>query len=205
MSHVLNLDAPIVPGKSAAGVSIGDNVQAILMQVKPFAITELPQERRYHFGSVDLWVNNKGKVNQIGLYPGYTGKIRNSIGIGSKIREKEDNLVVQGFPGWCFESSEWHSPQPTTPDPLASVCEIFVFEEDKQRIGYAHYPTQCPQCGQEMRFDLILSDRRGVNSSQVSPLSSEVDVLGYGFFCDYCQRGWTGDELLKMTKDRDFP
>ncbi|MCL4267589.1 MAG: hypothetical protein KJ069_30735 [Anaerolineae bacterium] len=216
MSNVFNLDAPIVPGKSAAGVFIGDSIENILLQVKPFTITDWSQGKRYQFGSVNLWVNNEGKIKQIGLYSGYTGKIAKLIGIGSKItdviaslgvvvEDEEDNLIVQGLPGWCFESSEWRSPQYTMPDPSASIIEIFIFEDDKQRVGNFQYPTKCPQCGREMQFDLILSDRRGVNSSRVSPLSSEVDVLGYGFFCDYCQRGWTGDELLKMAKDRGLP
>jgi hypothetical protein len=216
MSNVLKLDAPIVPGKSAAGVSIGDSIEDILQRAKPSTITDWSQGKHYQFGSVNLWVNNKGKIKQIGLYPGYTGQIAKRIGIGSKIsdiitslgavvEDEEDNLVVHGLPGWCFESSEWHSPERTIPDPSASVIEIFIFEEDQQRIDHFQYPTKCPQCGREMRFDLILSDRRGVNSSRVSPLSSEVDVLGYGRFCDSCQRGWTGDELLKMAKDGGLP
>ena len=212
MSNVFNLDAPIVPGKSAAGVSIGDNIEDILLQAKPFTITDLSQEKRYQFGSVSLWANNEGKIKQIGLYPGYRGKIAESIGVGSTISEiitslgavvedEEDNLVVDGSPGWCFDSSGWQSLQSGVPDTSATVSEIYIFHQDDQRLGIPRYPTTCPQCGREMQFDLILKDRRGANSLHVSPVLTD-DILGYGFYCHHCQRGWTGDELFRMAKDK---
>jgi hypothetical protein len=213
MWNNFNLDAPILPGKSAAGVSIGDYIGDILRQAVPLAINDLPTGRRYQLGSVTLWVNKTGNIQQIGLYAGYTGKINQSIGIGSSIREittlfgnviedEQDNLEVEGFPGWCFESSPWPSPQQVAPDLDASITQIFIFEANGLQFDDPPYPTKCPQCGSAMRFDLILNERRGVNSSHVSPAKDEDDVLGYGYFCLHCQRGWTGNELLKMAKDR---
>ncbi len=65
----------------------------------------------------------------------------------------------------------------------------------------------CPLCRQEMAFDLILNDGRGVNSLSINvkPDEKSVDmkateeIAGYGFFCKSCQRGWTGDELHQMN------
>ena len=213
MWNNFNLDAPILPGQSAAGVSLGDSIKDILPQAVPLAIKDLPPGRRYQFGSVTLWVNDSGNIQQIGLYTGYRGKINQLIGIGSTIGEittllgnviedEQDNLEVEGFPGWCFESSPWHSPQQVVPDLDASITQIFIFEANGLQFDDPPYPTKCPQCGCAMRFDLILNDRRGVNSSQVSPAKGEDDVLGYGYFCFHCQRGWTGDELLQIAKDR---
>ena len=49
-----------------------------------------------------------------------------------------------------------------------------------------------------MRFDLILKDGRGVNSSKTSVAHSPHDIDGYGFFCTDCQRGWTGTQLMRL-------
>jgi hypothetical protein len=49
-----------------------------------------------------------------------------------------------------------------------------------------------------MCFDLILKDGRGVNASRAKDHSPE-DIAGYGFYCEHCQRGWAGDQLLKMV------
>jgi hypothetical protein len=212
MSDIFNLDAAIVPGKSAAGVFIGDNIEDILHHAKPFTITDLSQEKRYQFGSVSLWVNREGKIKQIGLYPGYRGKIANLIGIGSTIsdvisslgvvvEDEEDNLVIDGSPGWCFDSSQWRFSKPGVPDTSATITEIFIFHEDDQRMGSPKVPTTCPHCGHEMQPDLILKDRRGATSLHVSPILTD-DILGYGFYCHFCQQGWTGNELLKMTNDK---
>lgn len=212
MSNVFNLDAPIMPGKSAAGISIDDSIEDILLQAQPFTITDLSQEKRYQFGSVSLWVNDKGKIKQIGLYPGYRGKIADLIGIGSTISEvigslgivvedEEDNLVVEGLPGWCFDSSQWRLLRSGVPDTSATITEMFIFHEDDQSLAIPKYPTTCPQCRREMQFDLILKDRRGANSVHVSPVLTD-DILEYGFYCHHCQRGWTGDELLRMANDK---
>ena len=62
----------------------------------------------------------------------------------------------------------------------------------------------CPQCHLEMRFDLILKDGRGVNASRVTEKSSE-DIAGYGFYCEHCGRGWTGDQLRQIVTENKSP
>jgi hypothetical protein len=50
-----------------------------------------------------------------------------------------------------------------------------------------------------MRFDLILKNGRGVNASKAK--HSPDEIAGYGFYCGRCRRGWTGDQLMQMTKE----
>ena len=61
MTTSFDLDAPIVPRKFAAGLQLGDAPSNILEQAKPRTIAPLAQGERYHFGSVVLCVNSKGK------------------------------------------------------------------------------------------------------------------------------------------------
>ncbi len=208
MTIPFDLGAPISPGKSAAGVQLGDDLSKILEWAKPHTITPLTHGERYDFGSVVLWGNGEGKVEQIGLYSGYRGKVTNTVGIGSTLGEvavtigtvledEDDNLIVLGSPGWCIETHQWRQQKNNLPDLAAVIDEIYIFSESKQKIISPKYPKVCPQCQSEMRFDLILKDGRGVNSSDVKGVASE-DIAGYGFFCKYCKRGWTGDQLLKM-------
>ena len=62
------------------------------------------------------------------------------IGIGTTIAEveghfgrpveedEEDNLVVQGLDGWCFETEVWASPSGTPREnSSARITELFVF------------------------------------------------------------------------------
>lgn len=215
MTIAFDLDAPIIPGKSAAGVQLGDNISAILEWAKPHTISPLTQGKSYHFGSVVLWVNNENKVTQIGLYPGYRGKVVKAIGIGSTLGEvastvgtvvedEEDNLIVLGLSGCCFETHQWQQRQNDLPDLAAKIKEIYVFSESGQKITPPKYPKTCPQCQADMQFDLILQDGRGVNSLQVKATPSE-DIAGYGFYCKHCGRGWTGDQLLQMATGGKSP
>lgn len=141
---MFDLDAPIIPGKSAAGIHLGDDVAEIVATTQPMATTPLGQETRYDFGSIALWVDNLGKVKQIGLYKGYQGKLINGIGIDSTLREvslvagevsedEEDNLITPGLPGWCFETELWHQPQIISANLSARVNGIFVFPELEEK------------------------------------------------------------------------
>ena len=134
---MFDLNAPIIPGESAAGVSVGQPVDDILATETPDAVVELHGCTRFEFGPVRLWVRD-GKVSQVGVYAGYHGRLRQGIGVGSTlgqvqstlgrvVEDEEDNLVVEGMPGWCFETEEWAAGRLPEHNPDARVSEIFVF------------------------------------------------------------------------------
>jgi uncharacterized protein (TIGR02996 family) len=138
---MLNLEAPIIPGISAAGIRIGQPVETILAVLQPLEVVPLDGCQRLRFGAVDLWVKQR-LVDQIGIYKGYRGTIAGKIGIGSILQEveaafgsvledEEDNLVVAGMPGWCFETETWISGREPAQNPDAAVTGIFVFGDGR--------------------------------------------------------------------------
>ena len=117
----MNIEAPIVPGESAAGIRVGSPIEEILKEqethftseeiVNPFV--PFPIVTRYRSAMVDLWVKD-GIVDQIMVHDGYRGKLMDNIGLGSTIadierhigaweEDEEDNLVIRDCPGMCFE------------------------------------------------------------------------------------------------------
>jgi len=134
---MLVLDAPIIPGDSAAGLRIGTSIEDVLVHEKPNATVPLHGAIKYDFGPIHLWVAN-GSIFQIGVFAGYRGSLRSGIKIGSTIGEiqqaigavtedEEDNLVVPGYPGWCFETEEWLEGHQPEQNPKARVTEIYVY------------------------------------------------------------------------------
>lgn len=137
---MLDLDAAIIPGRQAAGIAVGAPVSDVeLKGASPMQLGDGVSV--YDLGAVKVWTRN-GVVDQIGVRASYAGLIGESgIGIGSKLREvaealgpvlenDEDDLVVQGMPGICFETEQWRGgPGGETVDENldAKVTEIFVF------------------------------------------------------------------------------
>lgn len=128
---MLDLDAPIVPGQSAAGYRIG------------MPIDEMPQEEQalfqprpvldnrgqptgqtcYASDHVYLWVDAAGSIYSIGAGNGYRGKLFGSIGLGMTIDDIErlvgpvaldewDWLSIFGVWGFDFEI-DWHPTRET--------------------------------------------------------------------------------------------
>lgn len=108
---MLRLDAPIVPGVGAAGLTLGDDVaQLLALRTTPFSAATLPGtgRTRHDFGPISIW-EARGRVEQIRLSDGYVGVLDGIIGIGTTIAEVEchfgrpveededDNLVVQAW------------------------------------------------------------------------------------------------------------
>jgi hypothetical protein len=133
---MFNLNAPIIPGESAAGVRLGQPINGIISTVQPRAMISLHGSVKLHFESVTLWVKGK-HVTQIGVASNYRGKIGGTIGIGSTIRDvqntlgqviedEEDNLTVAGMAGWYFETEPWRESHELESNLDARVTEIFV-------------------------------------------------------------------------------
>lgn len=134
---MFNLDGLIIPGKSAAGIMLGQVINEILNYQNPTDVVELIGCYKYQFDSVNLWVENE-KITQIGVFANYRGKLQQEIGIGSTIEEvqnligrveenDDDCLVVAGMSGWSFETEEWDESHQLQQNLTAKIVDIFVF------------------------------------------------------------------------------
>ena len=137
---MLDLDAAIIPGRGAAGIAVGAPVSDLeLHGASPVQLHDGVSV--YDLGPVRIWTRN-GVVDQIGVQASYIGSIGQSgIRIGSTLQnvaealgpvleDDEDNLVVEGVPGICFETEQWRGgPGRETVDNNldAKITEIFVF------------------------------------------------------------------------------
>ena len=135
----MNITDPIIPGKSAAGILLGDQIESIAGLHAHQPVERFHEIEKYTFEAVTIWVKN-GLVEQVGVRAPYSGKLSSGIGIGSRIddvqrtlgdvtEDEDDNLVVVNSSGWCFETEPW-------PTPIAGlnsesrISEIFVFACD---------------------------------------------------------------------------
>jgi hypothetical protein len=135
---MIDLDAPIVPGKSVAGVSVGGAVNELLATVHAQSTVRVPIGERHDLGSVKVWAKD-GVIIQVGVYSGYRGVLQPGIRVGSTIsdvegsfgcsvqEDEQDNLTVLNSPGWCFETERWKSPETVGNNRNARIVSIFVF------------------------------------------------------------------------------
>jgi len=135
-----DLHATIVPGRTAAGIVVGTPVSELDLAGASFAQLQ-DGISVCHLGPVRVWIRN-GVVDQVGVQGAYSGSIeRSGIRIGNTLRDvvealgpifedDEDNLVVRGVPGICFETEQWRGePGGETVDQNldARITEIVVF------------------------------------------------------------------------------
>jgi hypothetical protein len=117
---MLDLNAPIIPGVSAAGFYIGQFVERNGPIGTPFvrepvhnAFDRPSNSVRYCSESVDLWVANS-VIRQIGVHGVYRGKLLGQIMLGMTIEDierrigpciegDEDALAIAGVEGLRFD------------------------------------------------------------------------------------------------------
>lgn len=129
---MIDLDASIEAGKTAAGLSIGDSVRRFA-EIALSTGHELGDDfELLELDAVRVWVR-EGFIVQIGVRGAYGGRVgETTIGVGSTIRhveaaigpiveDDEDNLIVVDVPGLSFETEAWRHCLD------ARVTEIFVF------------------------------------------------------------------------------
>lgn len=90
-SGMIDLDAPIIPGKSAAGIFVGSAVSELLSTVGSHSTTKLSDEERHDLGLVKVWTKD-GMIIQVGVYFGYRGMLYSGIRVGSTISEVEESF-----------------------------------------------------------------------------------------------------------------
>jgi hypothetical protein len=132
---MIDLAAPLQPGLSAAGVRLGTAIADVLSTNTPVRVHQHRSEwATYVFEAVDVTVHS-GRVSEVCVRTGYTGKLMGAIGIGSTIADVEraigevkqdefDNLVAAAADGWSFETSEWRgqSVQKNRGARIVSMC-----------------------------------------------------------------------------------
>jgi hypothetical protein len=135
---MIDVEAPIVPGKSAAGISIGGLVSELVATAPTPPRKNLSGAETHDLGSVRVWADH-GVITQICVYSGYRGVLEPGVRIGSTLADVEesfgcsveedeaDNLVVPNSPGWCFETEPWTMPQPVSKNRKAKIVSICVF------------------------------------------------------------------------------
>lgn len=143
----MDIEAPIIPGQNAAGIQPGSPVEEIVARQEidfqieeindPLAIRAVPLIC-YRSAMVDLWIE-EGIIIQIMVHGAYRGKLKNVIGLGSTLadieahigdwqEDEEDNFVIPGLPGLCFEVAGYF---PNLEDPAlrsAPIDRICVFK-----------------------------------------------------------------------------
>jgi hypothetical protein len=134
---MFDLSAPIIPGKSAAGIKLGQPIDEITRSQQPTEIHSAEKVTKYCFNQVDIWVED-GRVQQIGVKRGYQGSIQSIIGIGATISEvqlvlgtviedEEDNLIVPSLAGWCFDTDTWKNGNEISDNLDSRITNICVF------------------------------------------------------------------------------
>jgi hypothetical protein len=145
---MLDLDAPIEPGRGLGGVPIGCDVATILTAHAPLRVIRIGEGGRvvadtepevvtiHSFGAVRTW-SVAGVVQQVGAFEGYRGRTAPGIGFGSTIAEIEaaygvavakdgEMLAVPGVAGLGIETTEWTTGD--APDPAATIVQMFVHD-----------------------------------------------------------------------------
>lgn len=139
---MLDIDAPIEPGRGLGGIALGAAVADILAEHEPLRVIELPTADEtedavtiHSFGAIRTW-SVLGCIEQVGAFEGYLGRTASGIGIGSTIEEileahgavapmgAEGMISVPALPGVGIETTEWSTGD--EPDPAARVIQIFV-------------------------------------------------------------------------------
>ncbi len=132
----------IEPGIGAAGFYLNQIYPSNL--VNPEKINDSNNEEIVQLENVILWLNN-GRISQIGLVKNYSGTIENQIGIGNTlsdlikhfgelVEDEEDNLILQHYPGICFETERWEGEpgfEQVSDNLDKKITEIYVYPIDK--------------------------------------------------------------------------
>jgi len=145
----IDLNAPVVPGKSAAGFSLGIQKNDVSKEdLDLFTVTEIVNEYvkgpplyKYYTDEVVLFFE-QDQLMQIGLFNNYKGTVYNDFGLGSVVKDfetvfgdivegDEDQLIFSNLKGLCFEvdSSTYSSTNWKIEIPKQKVTEIYIYEE----------------------------------------------------------------------------
>jgi hypothetical protein len=140
---MMDVEAPIRPGYGAAGLALGGSADAL--GCDEGSRTWLGDREVIDLGVVVVWVR-AGFIEQICVRRSYAGAIAGTeVRIGSTLQQvgdvfgpvfedDEDNLVVSGLPGLCFETERWRG-DGVAQNLDAKITEICVFSIARSSAG----------------------------------------------------------------------
>jgi hypothetical protein len=146
---MLDLDAPILPGRAAAGIRLGDRLEHVLRacaglfteaRVGNACLCDPWSGSVYRSASVDL-SHRDGRISQITVHGGYRGRLRGAVGLGSTPAEiaraigpweevDADVYGIAGLPGLAFGVAGWFVTVAHPGLRAAPIREIAVFTPD---------------------------------------------------------------------------
>ncbi|HST90204.1 MAG TPA: hypothetical protein VLJ14_17650 [Ktedonobacterales bacterium] len=147
---MLDLDAPILPGRGAAGIHLGDRLEDVLRasaglfteaRVGNACLCDPWSTSVFRSASVDL-SHRDGRVSQITVHNGYRGRLHGAVGLGSTPAEiaraigpwEEVDADVYGIaclPGLAFGVAGWFVTAAHPGLRTAPIREIAVFAPDE--------------------------------------------------------------------------
>lgn len=137
----MNTAAPIIPGKEAAGITLGSPVADFISAERPDSVRQLYSCDVFEYRDVKIWADPQtGAIDQVAVSGGYSGSTSNGLRLGMTLREvaekigrpyedDEDSLLIEGMPGVALETSAWkrkYSESFGDFNPDAEVTDIFV-------------------------------------------------------------------------------
>lgn len=147
---MLDLDAPILPGRGAAGIRLGDRLENALRacaglfteaHVGNACLCDPWSASVFRSACVDL-SHRDGRISQITVHDGYRGRLCSAVGLGSTPSEiaraigpweelDADVYGIAGLPGLAFGVAGWFvtAAHPGLRD--ARIREIAVFAPDE--------------------------------------------------------------------------
>lgn len=143
----MNIAAPIIPGKEAAGIALGTPVADFISRERPESVRQLYSCDVFEYPNVKIWADSQtGAIDQVAVSGVYTGSTSNGLRLGMTLREvaekigrpyedDEDCLLIEGMPGVALETSAWkrkYSDSFGDFDPDAEITDIFVIPTEEE-------------------------------------------------------------------------
>lgn len=136
-------DGEIIPGKRIGDIELGISKEELLHMIEgQYTEVDLYGSFRIENGNVKYWINEEGKLDQIGVGEGFIGKLQDKIGIGSTLQDVQANMGeyddsdelfctyrIKGIEGFCFELKDVESCEEEWDELTAPIEYMYVFAE----------------------------------------------------------------------------
>lgn len=138
----MNLFAPIIPGISAAGISIGDKILPIIQKCNPNRIQQTISGDIFHFDNLKLWSTpDRMAIYQIAVFGAYTGGTKEGLAINtpvSEITEQIGALRIGEYDELCIDSYPGIGLETTGEGDFETVSHIVVYCPNSEQNGSAN-------------------------------------------------------------------